>query len=84
MNTQAMKNISVDFADHDFIQFKYGGKLYEYDDVEHNYNFVKWIEGFDDPEAALEQNLIEDLAADFIQAEFKTIGDLLTKSEIVD
>jgi hypothetical protein len=84
MTTQVIRKISVDFADTDFIQFKYGGKLYEYDDVENEYSFVKWLEGFEDTATALEENLIEDLASDFIASKFKSIGDLLTKCEIVD
>ncbi len=84
MTTQAMKNISVDFADTTFIQFKYGGKLYEYDDVENYYEFVKWIEKQENYKVMMEEELLEDIATHFINEHFEKLGDLLTKCEIVD
>ena len=86
MKNQAMRSLSVDFADTDYIQFKYGGKMYEYDDVDNDYLFVRYIESYKEDWTAsevLELHMIEDLAATFMKDNFDKLPDLLKKSKIV-
>jgi hypothetical protein len=85
MNTQAMNNISIDFADFDFIQFKYGGVMRELSGIKED--FLTYIDNFQEDwsrQDVLDMYLMEDIAAPFIEDTFKNLADLLSKTKIVD
>ena len=85
MKGQVLKNIEIDFADYDFIQFKYGGSMREISGIKSE--FLNYIDNFEDDwsrQDVLDMYMLEDMAFHFVEDTFKTIGDLLVRSDIVD
>jgi len=85
MNGQAINNINIDVADFDFIQFKYGGSMRELSGIKED--FLKYIDTFEEDwsrEDVLAMYMLEDIAIPFIKDTYDTIGDLLSKTNVVD
>ena len=81
MNSQAIRNTTIEQADFDFIWFKHLGNTYELTGIEED--FLNYIDNFEEDwtrQDMLDMYMIEDLAMLYIEDNFKTMESLKHKS----